>query len=919
MRWSRFSLVVLISSLLTPIFAHASVSGIISNVFDTIISIGKLSFLGFPGGDNITAFLRILVFILTFTIYFAGLSVANGFLKIFTKNIAIVVSLIFAIISTIFMPPAVLIASGTAFGTLVSVALLAAPMFAILALIFFLPEMPCWWWLVKLFIAVILYWVSTQTETHLANPAFSFSAGVANSLAGFWEWVLFVEFFIIVYLIYKLLTCGGEETSVPIDPRKILDRIKRIINPNGPEPEQPEPNGEEDHTPPPPPNSGAKPPNPNKGDDPVPPKKPTFDEPNHKPLPGIPSYKPQKPKPPKEKRTRIDLSPWFLSVRNQEEFSACAAFAGSSIIEYIINRISGYLNYDYKLSELFLWYNVRYDKTQNCGTYPHDLMPQLLNQGDCKEKLWVFEGISSTKYLQMPLQNCYQDALQQRALSIKNVSTDPDEWIRTLLDEHPLYFGIHTPQNFSDALIGKAIFENPVWPSRGGHAMVIVGYDSHYPTPDGRKIEAFKVRNSWGELFGEGGYIWIPRKLLHNMITRHSSGLYIIDGWNNKKGDKKLFTITGRAVFDDRSHRDFPEIPTKYTGKQIVHSTKIKAPNDHAFKVAVMAQIKGQAVFLPGAETTVDAGQEGMFKIQFTADPNQFEKLTQFPEAFPQLRGIDFSKQAPGLMVIKKPEYEINSDTRNWYFHIVQFKYSHGGRGGEGHQHPENPRSDITSKTKISFSGRPIQFGPKHVTENNVVIPVMRYDIIRTEPEVDDEKKKHQAKLALKRIYVPAKKELEWTMEESRRLKNLEPAILARNLRSLTKLDARIKQASRRMYKEFNSLKKTVNHELNHLEIPTQKVLKKKLETLSVAEKNFILYLQSPNPIKSSENPAQESIEVAKNFLRKNNKEDDPKAEQAWVDLTLSFKELNMWLAAIVTTLEDIVSLTENEEAKHDR
>ncbi|MAG60328.1 hypothetical protein CL619_00935 [archaeon] len=919
MRWSKFSLVVLISSLLTPIFAYASVSSIISNVFDTIISIGSLSFLGFPGGDDITSFLRILIFILTFTIYFTVLTAANGFLKIFQRNIAIVIALILSIITTIFIPSTVMIASGTALGTLVSVALLAAPLLGILALIFFLPDRPCWWWLVKLFIAVILYWVSTQTQNYLADPAFSFSTNVAASLAGFWEWILFIEFLIILYLIYKLLTCGDDETGIPLNPKELLDRIKRIINPNAPDPGRDDPDGEEDHSPPPPPNPGAKPPNSNEGDNPIPPDNPKLNEPKHKPIPGTPFYKPKKPKPPKEKRIKIDLSPWFLSVRNQDGLGACAAFAGSSIMEYIINRISGYLNYDYKLSELFLWYNAREDKNSNSGTWPVDLMNELLKQGDCKEKLWSFEGVTSTKYLQMPLQNCFQDALQQRALSVKNVSTDPDEWIRILLDEHPLYFGIGVPQNFGKAyLTGKPLYEKIIWPTKGGHGMVIVGYDSHYPTPDGRKIEAFKVRNSWGELFGEGGYIWIPRILLRNMINKQGDTLYIIDGWNNKKGDKQLYTIKGRAVFDDKRFKGFPAVPKQWTGHQIVKSSKISAPNDHAFKVAVMAQIQGRPVFLPEAETVVQTGQNGMFKLQFTADPTQFQKLTQFPEAFPQLKGVDFSKQAPGLIVVKKPYMEENSDMHQWFFHVAQFKYSHAGRGGEGHHEPTNPRSDIASKTKIHFSGRPIQFGPNHDTEENVVIPVMFYEENKTENEEDEEKKKHKAKLALERIHKHAKKELDWTMRESDLLVGLEPSLLAQDIKAFRRLDSRINQASRRIYREFVTLKKTISHETKSLPSGLNKKLSGKLEQLSVAEKNFILFLQSSDPIQTSENPKQLSVEAAKKYLQKHHNDESKKqeVEQAWIDLSFSFKDLKKWLAAMVTTLEDVVELSGEKKAK---
>lgn len=913
MRWKRCSFVLLLVGILSPLLVQASVGNTISNIFNQIIEIGSLSFLGFPGAGDVVSLLRILVFILTFTILFAVFTLANGYIKFLTRNITIVISLILSIFGTVFIPPEVLIASGVAYSTLISVILLSAPFIGMLALIFLLPNFPCWWWLVKIIIATIFYWVSTQTSSYLSDPAFTFSTATAKTLSDFWDWVLLIEFLIIIYLIYKWLTCGGEETRVPRSPREFINRIKDKFNPNNPDPDNGNPNGTIDMSPRPPPNNGAKPPQPGPGDDPTPPPNPVINNPKPTPIKGQPYYDPKKPKPPKDKRIQIDLSPWFLSIRNQDGLGACAAFAGSSILEYIINRISGYLNFDRKLSELFLWYNARRNKDVDEGTYSDDLARELLNTGVAKEILWTFEDNSSSKYLQRPVENCYDDAFTQRTLSIKNLANDPDIWIRTLLDEHPIYAVVNLPHNFGFASGGIPLFETPDWSAfhttHRWHAMVIVGYDSHYPTKDGRKIEAFKLRNSWGSGWCEDGNIWIPRKVLMRMMGEG----YIIDGWNNNKGNKQLFTITGRAVFDDRSKQHFPEIPTKETGKKIVHSKKVKAPNDHAFKVAVMAQIKGQPVFLPGAETIVTEGQQGMFKIQFTADATQFERLTHFPEFFPQLREINFSKLPPGVIVVKKPEHEENTNLKEWFFHIVHFKFSHGGRGGEGHAHPENPRSDIATKTKISFSGRPIQLGAKQDTEENVVIPVMFYEIYSTELEEDEAKKEHLAKLALKRVNDKAKEELEWSMKEYDNLQELKTAILGRDVNALKHLDARIDRASRRMYNEFKDLRKSAAYEIKHLEMNLQAKINEELNRLNSAEEKFIYYLQSPQ-----KKGKQRSVDAAKKFLQRYHKEDNEEVKKAWDDLTMSHSDTLKWLMAIVTTLEQIVDLTNTEDTQQD-
>ncbi len=737
---------------------------------------------------------------------------------------------------------------------------------------------------------------------------FAFSTQIVSNIQMFWDWILLIEFFIILYLLYKLLTCGDEETSFSFTPTQLLNKIKGMFTPTGPPPNMPDPNRSFNFSPTPPPNKGSKSPSPNKGDDPIPPKDPVFNEPKHKPLPGAPYYKPKKPKPPKEDRTLVDLSPWFLQVRNQDSLGACAAFAGSSIMEYIINRVTGHLNYNFKLSELFLWYNTRESKGENSGTVPADLMNWMLQKGDCKESLWSFEDKTSTKYLQEPTEVCFQDAPEQRALSIRNVSVDPDEWIRALLDEHPLFFGIETPQNFNEShLIGKPLFENPVWPSRGGHGMVIVGYDSHYPTPDGRKIEAFKVRNSWGELFGEDGYIWIPRNILRNMISRLGSCLYLIDGWNNNKANKKLFTVTGRAVFDG-GHA--PNVPHNWDGHKIVNSNDLKSP-DHPFKVAIMAQIKGRPVFLPGAETIVHPEQDGMFKIQFTADPTQFEELTEFSRAFPMhFHNINFKKEVPGIVVVKKPAQEQNTDMKQWFFHITDFKYSPSGRGGEARENPINPRSDIATGKHIKYSGRPIQFGPNHTEEHNVVIPIIFYGGTEDAAAATGNAEERAKKEALEKIHHPAQKEFEWAQREFNLLEDMRSAILARNISKVVRQEKRISRAMYRLNREHSNFKKSIPRSIRNLPTDLGQELMQKKEDLDVAERKLLVFLQSRSKIATTQIYKQLSVRSAKNYLKNHHTEDTPEVTKAWNDLSSSLSAASHWLDSLVVTLRDIVDLT---------
>jgi hypothetical protein len=58
-------------------------------------------------------------------------------------------------------------------------------------------------------------------------------------------------------------------------------------------------------------------------------------------------------------------------------------------------------------------------------------------------------------------------------------------------------------------------------PFRGSHAVVCVGYD------DNRYGGAFKIMNSWGRNYGDGGFFWIPYQMA-NLVVTTADGTYPI-------------------------------------------------------------------------------------------------------------------------------------------------------------------------------------------------------------------------------------------------------------------------------------------------------------------------------------------------------------------------------------------------------
>jgi hypothetical protein len=112
----------------------------------------------------------------------------------------------------------------------------------------------------------------------------------------------------------------------------------------------------------------------------------------------------------------------------------------------------------------------------------------------------------------------------------------------------PVVIGMNVPPSFEVA-IGKKIWRplpSETRMSGYGHAVVVVGYDNN------KHGGAFEVLNSWGEAWGDSGYIWIK----YSDFKKFFLGGYALykekklgkesHQWNNQdntilmEGDKKL-------------------------------------------------------------------------------------------------------------------------------------------------------------------------------------------------------------------------------------------------------------------------------------------------------------------------------------------------------------------------------------------
>lgn len=203
-----------------PLVSAASPLGVMSGVWNKVLSVGSLSFLGVSG---LVPFTRILIWVLTFALFFSVMSFLGagaagerrtlGFLK---RNHAMVIAAVLATISAIFLPVAAILAVGVGWATAVGLLLIGAPIVGLWYVLWSIPgkDQPDTKGtvLLKLLISLLLFWIlsAMNNEVRIVGP--TPNATVTGTMANFVAWALYIASIMIIYYIIKffLVSPPGE-------------------------------------------------------------------------------------------------------------------------------------------------------------------------------------------------------------------------------------------------------------------------------------------------------------------------------------------------------------------------------------------------------------------------------------------------------------------------------------------------------------------------------------------------------------------------------------------------------------------------------------------------------------------------------------------------------------------------------------
>lgn len=199
----------------------------------------------------------------------------------------------------------------------------------------------------------------------------------------------------------------------------------------------------------------------------------------------------------------VDLSGKCSPVRNQGDEGCCTGEAWTGAYEYEenIQAMSFFV-----ASEQYVYYNERLlnnDTNEDAGAEIRDGIKTLVKYGICSEALWPLDPATIS---QKPSLEAYDDGAKHKALQYARVEQTENAITHALAAGHPVVFGITVYDSFeSDDVAATGLVPMPnteMETCQGGHAVLIVGYDYNK--------RLFKVRNSWGEDWGDKGYFYLP-------------------------------------------------------------------------------------------------------------------------------------------------------------------------------------------------------------------------------------------------------------------------------------------------------------------------------------------------------------------------------------------------------------------------
>ncbi len=213
---------------------------------------------------------------------------------------------------------------------------------------------------------------------------------------------------------------------------------------------------------------------------------------------------------------KIDLTPYMPPVGNQGNLGTCVAWACGyyqrTAMQGIRNNLTGSQLADFSRQfspkDLF-WSIPNNNKGADCnGTHFEYALDQLQKRGVATMQTVPYQDLGNCSSL--PVASWSSEANNYKIQSYRELPITVNAIKAKLAEKRPLVFGAIVTESFgrwreSGVMRNSSILDGTIL---GGHAMTIVGYDD--------ALNAFRIVNSWGKAWGDGGYAWVDYDLITN-------------------------------------------------------------------------------------------------------------------------------------------------------------------------------------------------------------------------------------------------------------------------------------------------------------------------------------------------------------------------------------------------------------------
>ena len=278
----------------------------------------------------------------------------------------------------------------------------------------------------------------------------------------------------------------------------------------------------------------------------------------------------------------VDLTPYCPEVRHQGYIFSCvgwsAGYAAMSIQRAILNRCT-----DREVitrnahSALFLYNQI---KTEDCkqGARISDALRLLSTQGDCLARQFDFEVNNCEQVPDSAVAIAARRYAIQDFLTLFGAKESGDTKVirvkKVLATQKPVVVGMNVLRNFYD--LKNAQYWHPTLGNTtfaGGHAMTVVGYDD--------RREAFRLMNSWGKNWGDGGFIWVKYSDF-GQYCKYAYALYLLAPASFRHSAIPSLTDQAQVSVDSAKANPTTQQPSNPTTQQLNNPQKNPCSNSPA-------------------------------------------------------------------------------------------------------------------------------------------------------------------------------------------------------------------------------------------------------------------------------------------------------------------------------------------------